>query len=49
MEEKITAMEAIRNEKKYRKEPFARLGFLFKNKACEKFYNRRPVGSALGA
>jgi hypothetical protein len=27
-------------------EPFARLGFLFKIKTCEKFYHRRPVGSA---
>jgi hypothetical protein len=30
------------------KEPFATPGFLFKIKACEKFYHRRPVGSALG-
>jgi hypothetical protein len=29
-------------------EPFAKLGFLFKIKACKKFYHRRPVGSALG-
>jgi hypothetical protein len=28
-------------------EPFAKLEFLFKIKACEKFYHRRPVGSAL--